>query len=964
MPWRMLTKTGSKAWVCVWRECSKRADAVTILHGAGCIADTTLRACVGGLRSGILVGNPMFPPTPRRSSPLFRAIHLAAFNGIIVAVISMTGFLPGVGVARAESVYFFATTPGKLPKTVVPVHYAIDLKPNLATLADSGSEVVDIRVLTPTDRLVLNAVDIAIRSASLEGEAGQVASVTPQPKAQTVTLAFPHALAVGPHKLAIAFTGRINRFGRGLFSVDYPTAHGRKRMIATELEPADARRVFPCWDEPAFKASFEPSVTVPRNFLAVSNMPIAREEPAGADMKRISFGATPRMSSYLFVLVAGDLERLTGDANGVTVGVVTVEGKREQGRYALASAIRLLGYYNDYFGIEYPLPKLDLIAVPGGVGGAMENWGGIVFNESLLLFDPSSSPDALRRGIFAVLAHEMAHQWFGDLVTMGWWNDLWLNEGFASWMQNKAAAALHPDWHVWLNGSGAKQRAMEEDARLTAHPIQQPVADESEAESAFDSITYLKSQAFIRELEGYLGAEKFRAGIRRYIAAHAYDNATTADLWQALARASGKQVASIANPYTEQPGLPLIVSSASCVNNRQRLALCQERFITDSRGAKVGAQLWQIPIAFGPPGAREPSGVVLLREKTMQVEAGRCGEPMKLNFGDVGYYRTLYDAATEAALAKSIETMGPADRVNLLADNWALLQAGRMTPGEYFRLVDKVAKDRNRAVLEQVIRTFGRLDDLERGLPGRPALQSYARSRLRPAFERLGWNRAAGESEGNTTDDAIVRSSLIAELGDLGDGAVIAEARRRFAAFVKDPKSLDVNLRGPVVFLAGRGADRATYDELRALGRKATSTELRVRYYLALAAVVNPELVKETLAITLTNEVPVDLANGIILTVAAGEHPELALAFVKANFKALAAKRDPTFRAFFMPMLMANFADRAHAVELADFAPAHETAGGRIAAARARAEIMEKADFRAREIPAVDQWVKHPPALP
>ncbi len=903
--------------------------------------------------SGILVANMFYDPRFRRNSSLLGAIQIAVLVAF-AAFVSTATLLASAGVSCAESIYSFATTPGRLPKTVVPTHYAIDLQPDLATLATSGSEMVDIKVIEPTDRLMLNALDLLLQSASLEGEAGQVATITLQPKAQIATLVFPRKLAIGPHKLRVAFTGRINRFSRGLFVVDYPTGHGRKRMIATELEPADARRVFPCWDEPAFKASFEPSVTIPRSFLALSNMPIAQEAPAGGALKRVSFAATPRMSTYLFVLVAGDLERLTGDANGVTVGVVTAAGKREQGRFALTSAVSLLRYYNDYFGVKYPLPKLDLIAVPGGVGGAMENWGGIVFNEGILLFDPSSSPDALRRGIFGVLAHEMAHQWFGDLVTMGWWNDLWLNEGFASWMQNKVAASLHPDWQVWLNGGASKQVAMDVDARPTAHPIQQPVADESEAESVFDSITYLKSQAFIRELENYLGAEKFRDGIRQYLAAHAYGNATTADLWLALQAASGKQVASIAIPYTEQPGVPLIVSGASCVNDRQRLTLRQERF-TRGATANLATQLWQIPIAFGPPGAKEPSGVVLLQEKTMQTEVGRCGAPIKLNFGDVGYYRTLYDPATEAALAKSIETMAPADRVNLLADNWALVEARRVTADRYFRLVDAVADDRNRAVWEQVIRTIGRLDDLERGLPGRPAFENYGRSRLRPAFDRLGWDRAAGDSEDNT----ILRAKLISGLGGMDDAAVIAEARRRFASFVKDPGSLDVNLRGPVIFVVGREADRTTYDELQALGRKATSTELRVRYYTALAAAANSELAKETLAITLTDEVPTDLANGLILTVASGEHPELALTFVKANFEALAAKRGPTFRAFFMSSLMANFADRAHAEELANFGPVHETAGGRIAAARAREQIIEAADFRARQIPAVDEWVKH-----
>src|ERR1700748_2628061 len=350
-------------------------------------------------------------------------------------------FLIGVllsGSVHAEQTFSFDTTPGTLPKIAVPSHYAIELAPDLQALTAEGSEVVDIDVRETTWRLQLNAANLAISEASID-DGAQRAEVALDPRAETATLTFPTALTKGPHKLRLAFTAKINPFGRGLFFADYPTDAGSKRMISTQLEPADARRIFPCWDEPVFKATFALTVSVPQNFLAVSNMPIAKEEPLANGRKRVVFPPTPKISSYLFVLSAGELERITADAGGVTVGVVTTKGKAEKGRFALENAAKLLAWYNDYFGSKYPLPKLDLIAVPGGFGGAMENWGGITFFEGTLLFDPSrNAPDA-RRGIFAVLAHEMAHQWFGDLVTMGWWDNLWLNEGFASWMQEKAA---------------------------------------------------------------------------------------------------------------------------------------------------------------------------------------------------------------------------------------------------------------------------------------------------------------------------------------------------------------------------------------------------------------------------------------------------------------------------------------------------------------------------------------------
>ena len=650
----------------------------------------------------------------------------------------------GISMAVAEQVYSFDRAPGRLPKTVIPVHYAIELEPDLENLTLAGVEIVNIDVREPTDRIVLNAVGMAFGDASIDASGASVA-VTLDAAAETATLTFAQPLAAGAHKLRITFRAEINKFARGVFLVDYPTAKGMRRMISSHLEPADARRVFPCWDEPAFKASVALAVTVPRSFLAVSNMPVAQEEPVTPTLKRVEFAATPKMSTYLFVLTAGELERLTDHVDGVAIGVVTILGKRDQGRFALDNALKLLRYFNDYFGVKYPLPKLDLIALPGGFRGAMENWGAITFFESRLLFDAASSAPSERRGIFSILAHEMAHQWFGNLVTMGWWDNLWLNEGFASWMQVKAAEHFFPLWRAWLNSNDQKQSAMALDARRTSHAIQQPVANESEAMAAFDGITYGKGQALIRMLESYLGTDAFRAGIRRYMAAHAYGNTTTADLWQALETASGKPVATVAGTFTEQAGLPLIIVQTVCVAGEQRIHLRQERFTLHERNP--APQRWQVPIALGVVGAPSAPEIVLLSDKPKEIVAGRCGEPVKLNLGDFGYYRVEYDDASRAALAKSLALMAPADRLNLLADSWALLESGRTDAPSYLELLDEIGPGDDRALWGQVIRTFTRLDRLARGRPERSALRTYARAKLRPVFDRLGWDAAQGEGD-------------------------------------------------------------------------------------------------------------------------------------------------------------------------------------------------------------------------
>src|SRR5438874_6199330 len=429
---------------------------------------------------------------------------------------------------NGEKPYDFASTPGKLPKQVVPLEYSIRIVPDLNKLTFSGSETVKINASAPIRELVLNSAELEITKASVDGTQLAPDAIKLDANEELLTIALPDELPAGEHLLGLEFNGKITPKGRGLYYMPYQEqgTGAKKIALGTQFEPSDARRFFPCWVEPSFRARFQLAAVVPENWLAVSNMPVESERkidppspnagPArssgasGIDIE-VRFQPTPSMSSYLNVFVAGELDAIETKAAGTQIRVIATKGKAEWGRYALESTAQILEYYNDYFGVRYPLPKLDQIAIPGGFGGAMENWGGITYYESALLFDPKKSSASTRQRIYEVIAHETAHQWFGDLVTMAWWDNLWLNEGFASWMGSKCTAHFNPDWEVWLarniqrdpaRRTGiAKEVAMEGDARSTTHSIQQPVATEDEANSAFDDITYRKGQSFLRMLE-------------------------------------------------------------------------------------------------------------------------------------------------------------------------------------------------------------------------------------------------------------------------------------------------------------------------------------------------------------------------------------------------------------------------------------------------------------------------------
>src|SRR5438046_165078 len=582
---------------------------------------------------------------------------------------------------HAEKPFEFARTPGKLPKEVVPTEYSIRIVPDIDKLIFTGTETVKLSVHSPVHQLVLNALELKVIEASIDGKALQQSAIKIDEKAELLTLELPSELSAGDHTLALTFSGKINQQGQGLFYMRYQEqgTGAKKIAVGTQFEATDARRLFPCWDEPSFRARFQLTAVVPENWLAVSNMPIESEEES-EEGKEIRFAATPSMSSYLNVFVAGELDLIESRSGPTQIRVITTKGKAEMGRYALEATAQILKYYNDYFGVPYPLPKLDQIALPGGFGGAMENWGGITYYESALLFDPKNSSAETKQNIYEVLAHEMAHQWFGDLVTMAWWDNLWLNEGFASWMGTKCTVHFNPQWEVWLRRNlprdptrrvgFAKEQAMESDARSTTHPIQQPVATEAEANNAFDDITYKKGQSFLRMLESFLGEEVFRDGIRRYIAAHKYSNSTTADLWNALSEASKKPVGEIAAGWTEQPGVPVVKVRREADGKVQ---LTQERFTVNFKNAPP--LQWKIPLTYSLVG--ETTATLLMTSKIDNLRNIPVNRALKLNVNGTGNYRVEYDAPSWDLLLRSLPSLSVEDRVNLLSDTWALVQANR-----------------------------------------------------------------------------------------------------------------------------------------------------------------------------------------------------------------------------------------------------------------------------------------------
>jgi aminopeptidase N len=842
--------------------------------------------------------------------------------------------------------------PIQLPSNVVPEHYDIFVRPDAKNLSFDASVRITVSVREPTSAIVLNAADLQLERTVLRGGPEQVAAIALHPEQQTATLTFGQTIEPGTYEVAIDYKGRISENADGLFVAKYGPPEAPKRMLATQFEPVSARRFVPCWDEPARKATFSLSVAVPKDEVAVSNMPVEEMTELDGERHRVRFQRSPKMSSYLLFLGIGDLERLERTVGSTKLAVIARKGSASKGQFALDSAEQLLGYFNEYFGVPYPLPKLDMVAVPGGGGfSAMENWGAILYFENALLVDPALSPESARQRVFVVVAHEMAHQWFGNLVTMQWWDDLWLNEGFASWMENKATDRFHPEWMMWLQSESGRQRAMRQDAKRTTHPVIQPVIRGDQATQAFDEITYRKGQAVIRMLEGYLGPEAFRRGIRSYMQRYAYQNAVTDDLWAELEKAAGQPVKPIADDFTRQPGVPLIsVQDVKADGDQTTITLRQERFGVDDSARDP--LVWRTPVSAAAIGTGTLPAAQVIAGPSPSSIAVPGTPPIKINVGQSAYYRSHYPQETFLALAERTSLLSPADQLGLLYDSWALGEAGLTPLTNYFELILKAPPSAETTVWRQIIETLVSIDRFYAGQPEQSAFRTFARTTLAPLWAEVGWD--AKTSEPDTR--AILREDLLNALGQFGEPAVRAEARRRFDAFVADPKSLAAAIRLPTLRVAALSADAALYAAMHEFAKRATDPLEKDQLFGALAWAEDPALARRTLETALSNEPSRATGLRMITRVATG-NPDLAWDFALRHLDALNARLDALLRYDFVPSLAAQSTNPHRLSELRRFIDGHVPGEFRQAAERYYADLDVRLKVKAERLPQITQWL-------
>jgi puromycin-sensitive aminopeptidase len=749
----------------------------------------------------------------------------------------------------------------RLPRTALPRHYELELTPDLTASRFEGNEAVTLDVVEPLHELVCNAAELQIHEARLESPSGIIsaARVELDEPAQRVTFTFDEQVEAGTgYRLHLGFTGILNDQLHGFYRSTFTAEDGTESSVAvTQFEPADARRAFPCWDEPDLKATFGVTLVIDDRLTALSNASVRSEEPVENGRRRVRFFDTMTMSTYLVAFVVGPFELTTPEGvDGTPLRVAAVPGKHHLTGFAVEAGSHALRFFSEYFGIPYPADKIDHVAIPDFAFGAMENLGCVTYRENALLIDPARASQLELQRVATVIAHETAHMWFGDLVTMKWWNGIWLNEAFATFMELAANEHFRPDWQVWVAFGTSKAAALGTDGLRHTRPVEFPVGRPEEAEAMFDVLTYQKGAAVLRMLEQYIGAETFRKGISQYLTVHAHANTETGDLWDAIEAVSGEPVRTIMDSWILQGGYPLI--SVESGEEATTINLSQRRFLYDD-GDRVGGtaseERWAVPINL-----RASVGGVIQRQRllvdgaTASVSFDGPVDWLVVNDGAWGYYRVNYSPDLLGRLtAPGLPALGnPLERMALVVDYWAHVVAGTTSLEEWVRVVAALGQEDDPDVWAAVSSAAGLLDLITTETGDGDGLRAFVRRVAGSSWARLGWESQPGESQRL----GITRGRLVSLLGLSGeDGDVRREAAARFDRYLADGSALTADLLTPVAHVVAASGGERAWNLILERYRAGSTPQEKMRYLQALTSTSDAVLLARTLDMALSDEV-------------------------------------------------------------------------------------------------------------
>ena len=810
----------------------------------------------------------------------------------------------------------------RLSQAVRPEHYALTLTPDLKAATFTGIETIDVNLAEPADRIVLNAVELDLKSVTATaGGKEQTAVISLDKDKEQATFTFPEKLPAGKASLAIAYAGILNNQLRGF----YLSKTAKRNYAVSQFESTAARRAFPSFDEPAFKATYDITLVVDAGDTAISNSPIETDTPGPVEGKHtLKFASTPKMSTYLVVFLVGDFQCTTGASAGVAIRSCATPDKAALTPYALEVATYVLHYYNNYFGIPYPLKKLDLIALPDFEAGAMENFGAITYRETDMLIDPKIASVDSQKEVALVVAHEMAHQWFGDLVTMQWWDNIWLNEGFATWMENKPVAHMHPEWNIDQLVVSSEGDSLNLDAQPTTRAIRAHADTREEIEQMFDGISYGKAGAVLAMIENYLGEETFRQGVHNYLAAHAYANATAEDFWGAQTTTSHKPVDKIMESLVAQPGEPLITFGKQASG---KVAVTQKRFFFSPSIVPDPAQKWILPVCFKTASGQDCQ-VLTPAVTELKAPAGSTFA----NAGGLGYYRSAYPASVYTALVAQVEsTLTPSERISLIGDQWAQVRANTAAIGDYLDLAAAVKADPGAQVLDEA---FGGVKTAYTQIAGsaeeRAGLSAWIRSTYAPVYAKLG---PPAESDSSNTRE--LRADLFGLLGQRGkDPAILAQAREIAARYLADPGSVDATLGQTALSVAARHGDAALFDQLQKVYETSTNPEFQEGALRLLAQFADPALAQRSLDYALSGKVRnQDSIIQFAIALQIEETRDQAWKYIQDNWEKVQTQLTPEMGGYLV----------------------HST--GNFCSAEARSSVQTF--FAAHKVPSADQAFKH-----